>query len=539
MSLSDNERLELHALCDARVDGASTPAQFERLQALLRASPEARASYVRLMALSASLLDYAGEMQADAPTGKAEAAPPPATRRWLAWGGGLAAAALLLVALGVGLRQRPDSGERLDEPEAVAHLSGQRAGQWRGPPPAPGGELRAGERLELSVGYAEVTFDSGAQLVLTGPCVVVIRSAWEAGLEAGSVTVRVPPEALGFRVQHAQVEVVDLGTEFSMVAGADGAAEVFVLKGSVEARPCADPGQPPARLLLAERQARRFAPHAVTEVADRERKLQRLAREVRLDSCLQPAGAVHWSFDRAEGAVSPARIEGRVAGRFDAELAGGGPGAGGGVGRWAGALPCAEGRHASAPLPAFVRRAPYTVACWVRIPDGVRLSDSGAVVAWRAAGATDAPPFSLTRNDEPGRGVLGALRCSVGRSVVVGSTGLCDGRWHHVAVVVRRGSRSSGKLQVKSYVDGKLENVSARYQAKREDPGPRRLRVTAEAGRDRCWIGRLPSSVGAESGFRGDIDELVLVDRALTASEIRHLKHENRLPAAGLLADAQ
>ena len=66
MSLSDNERLELHALCDARVDGTSTPAQFERLQALLRASPEARASYVRLMALSASLLDYAGEMQADA-----------------------------------------------------------------------------------------------------------------------------------------------------------------------------------------------------------------------------------------------------------------------------------------------------------------------------------------------------------------------------------------------------------------------------------------------------------------------------------------
>ena len=67
MSLSDQEQLELHALCDALADGVISEAQRSRLERWLASSEEARRGYVRVMALSASLMEYAGDMQAEAP----------------------------------------------------------------------------------------------------------------------------------------------------------------------------------------------------------------------------------------------------------------------------------------------------------------------------------------------------------------------------------------------------------------------------------------------------------------------------------------
>ena len=67
MNLPDDELLELNALCNALIDDAITDTERARLEKMLAASDEARRFYVRAMALSASLFDYAGEMQSDAP----------------------------------------------------------------------------------------------------------------------------------------------------------------------------------------------------------------------------------------------------------------------------------------------------------------------------------------------------------------------------------------------------------------------------------------------------------------------------------------
>jgi len=45
MNLTDQERLELHALCDALVDGVITEPQRLRLEQWLAASEEARRCY--------------------------------------------------------------------------------------------------------------------------------------------------------------------------------------------------------------------------------------------------------------------------------------------------------------------------------------------------------------------------------------------------------------------------------------------------------------------------------------------------------------
>ena len=101
MSLSDQDRLEVHALCDALADGVLTETQRARLEQWLATSEEARRCYVQAMALSASLMEYAGEMQADAPDAPViNPAERPILRpaAWIWTLGSLAAAAVLVLA---------------------------------------------------------------------------------------------------------------------------------------------------------------------------------------------------------------------------------------------------------------------------------------------------------------------------------------------------------------------------------------------------------------------------------------------------------
>src|SRR5690606_33698780 len=100
---------------------------------------------------------------------------------------------------------------------------------------AAGSYLPSGQALELAAGFAEVIFDSGAEIVLEGPARVDVGSAWEATLAHGSLRANVPEQAIGFLVRNSAVDVVDLGTEFSMVANEKGMTEVVVLRGEVEA----------------------------------------------------------------------------------------------------------------------------------------------------------------------------------------------------------------------------------------------------------------------------------------------------------------
>ena len=229
-TMTDNDRVELNKLISALTDGRATAAEHSRLGEMLEASEEARRFYVRSMAMSASLYGYAGEMQSERPEPK-NVIP---FSGWTRWAAPLAAAAAVLFGIWIArfLAGPNQPGNAEEQPESVAHLSGSKDCKWIGAAPAPGDEFARGRHLELESGFAEVTFDSGAQITLTGPAMLDVRSAWEAELLRGTLKANVPPEAVGFRVINAAVEVVDLGTEFSMTAEEGGVAEVFVLKGA-------------------------------------------------------------------------------------------------------------------------------------------------------------------------------------------------------------------------------------------------------------------------------------------------------------------
>ena len=117
------------------------------------------------------------------------------------------------------------------------------------------------------------------------------------------------------------------------------------------------------------------------------------------------------------------------------------------------------------------------------------------------------------------------MRTEQETDAIVGRTSLRDGAWHHIAVLFLGGKGSRPFVQVKQYVDGRLDGAGLlrRATGKNGTSAPGAL----------VSIGRDPreEAAGAD-GFEGELDELLLADRPFTPDEIRRLMEEN-LPPGG------
>jgi hypothetical protein len=535
MNMSDNDILELHELCNALADGTITEAQQRRLSDLLR-NEEARQLYVRSMALSASLFQYAGEMMAEAPDARSHH-PRRIIRPGAWWAIPFAAAAMLMLAFWLGSNRSTKTGtgnsSEVESEEMVARLSGEKDCRWAGPSIALGDELRSGQQLDLVAGAAEITFDSGAQIVVEAPASMEVASAWNATLRRGTLKATVPAQATGFRVANAAVEVVDLGTEFSMIADENGGTEVFVLKGAVETTSQDGSQANRKRVVLREKQARRFARSGVSDVANREEKLMRLARRLTFERIKKPFGYAHWDFDAVKGGVLPAQAAGLPAGNYEMMLKHGTPLAAlQTAGRWGSALNLDGNTALEASFPELSAHPSRTIAFWTRIPPESELSEAGPAVAWLFAGK-EARLFRIGWNRNPALGAFGVLDARMGRRTVVGMTPLRDGQWHHVAVVITPNRKNELAMQIREYTDGRLEGVGARAGGKRRGNEARKEIETLDIATNILAIGGTsPSS----EHFHGDLDELYICDRALAPREIAYLMQTNQAVIPDLLA---
>jgi Concanavalin A-like lectin/glucanases superfamily/FecR protein len=531
MNLTDQEILELNQLCSAVVDERLDDAQRERLHQLLTASEDARQYYVRAMAQSASLHSYASEMLTEAPD---------AVRvHWLSWRattlwlGALAAAAAVIV----GVSHRPvaapvQAAELSPKNEYVARITGSKQPRWVGGAALkPGDRVRKGQRLELGAGLAEITFDCGAQVLLEGPASLDINSAWDTTLRHGTLKANVPHEAIGFRISNPEVDVVDLGTEFTMATDATGAAEVFVLKGEVEAQPRDASDQD--TVLLREKESRRFGDSGISNVSDSEQRFAALTQPLSLDRLIPRTNCIHWSFDEDEGGLVKADSAGTPLPAYNAQIVVSGPEDFHAVhtqGLHGHALKFDGNVFARASFPGLSNSSTHTVAFWVKVPEDAQLSDAYAMVAWGTMSQKlGFRPVHIGWNRNPSEGNVGALRTDFGGGCALGRTSLRDGRWHHITVVFMPGDNDEQTpVQVKQYVDGRLESGTT-------IPGKTHVMKTEDAAavRDILWLGRrlvASSRRNDRSRFRGEIEELYIADRALAPQEIVELYKDNQPP---------
>jgi ferric-dicitrate binding protein FerR (iron transport regulator) len=234
-----DDKAELLDLIWALCDGSLTAEQRDRLEAMLRGDAEARRRYAMYMGMIHTLRcerlpqrEARRPPLADVPP-LLFAAPPRRRRRKrllaVLLAGALAAAVLLVV--WKWLHHGGNDGGR-----PVAALTGADACRWEsGIAPNVGGRLRAG-KLALEEGLAEITFDSGAVVLLEGPALFEVKSAGSAVLHRGKMTARVPGSAAGFTVQTPR-GVVDTGTEYGIIADASGPTDVYTFVGPVGMTP--------------------------------------------------------------------------------------------------------------------------------------------------------------------------------------------------------------------------------------------------------------------------------------------------------------
>lgn len=533
---------EVHKLCGVLADDSITDAQCARLKELLKTSADAREIYFHSVSLSDSLAEYANETQSelssDTPTRSVAKSVHPA--RYRTWAVGVVAAACIMLSF-VAWQYSPrrnDSKVEIAEVDVVegelesgvlvARITGSKDCVWADASYLDvGAAIQFGEQLDLESGLAEVTFDSGARLVLEGPALLEVDSGWEATLHHGGLRATVPPQAIGFAVHHKSVEVVDLGTEFSMVADADGNAEVHVLTGSVEVSAVSEKEN--ATVVMEEDETLRFGGSRDADQSDFEQRHASLAISPSLDRWGPPVNLVHWSFDKLQNGFFMGESD-SLEGNFrcksadvaltDSSLI---------AGRWEKAMHFDGSFGLSTAMPQMPESGSRTLAFWVRMPqDGVSTSGqsglaSGQVLGtWPLQGKKSARLLRVGWNRNLNQGPLGVLRTEFAKVNAVGTTPLRDSEWHHVALVlVSRGRK--GRLHLTQYVDGRLEGATTRTIKSR--------RIALQDNpRARVWLGRSPKQENASQNyFLGDMDELYIADRALTPSEIVLLMTQNTL----------
>ena len=121
-------------------------------------------------------------------------------------------------------------------PVFVCSLCDTLDAHWAGDSPQPkvGDGLIAGP-MHLESGVIEMTFASKARIAIEGPAQFVLTGPNDMELREGKLSTEVPKRARGFAVTTPTSKVVDLGTRFALNVKTDGASELDVFEGTVEA----------------------------------------------------------------------------------------------------------------------------------------------------------------------------------------------------------------------------------------------------------------------------------------------------------------
>ena len=166
---------------------------------------------------------------------------------------------------------------------------------------ATGHLVALGDRFALASGLMEITYDTGAKVILQGPVTYELESAAGGYLSVGKLTARLEKndkcgtlnaersasssafivQPSSFIVRTPTATVTDLGTEFSVEVSREGKHDVQVFVGMVKVQLPAEAGGKPREIRLTGNQAVRFGAvsNKVTyHAAAPERFVRRLER---------------------------------------------------------------------------------------------------------------------------------------------------------------------------------------------------------------------------------------------------------------------
>ncbi|HVJ47408.1 MAG TPA: LamG-like jellyroll fold domain-containing protein [Luteolibacter sp.] len=388
--------------------------------------------------------------------------------------------------------------------------------------PENGRSFSKGERIAFDSGFVSLRFNKGAELILEGKAELEFTGDNRAKLIRGSAVANVPESAHGFTIDGPGGKVVDLGTEFAVKAEG-GEMEVHVLKGEVEAK-----AKGHKAVALTQDKALRLGKSGAAGLT---------VSPVSFLTALPPKHGsaaldyLHWPFDENQGGEARAIVRGfpesdDTTGRFSS-LPGGSA-----IPHWtkgvfgSGVAFGGQDDYVQTEFPGFGGSSARTVACWVKVPQDLKLTEGYALVSWGAHN-TPGDTWQVSINPDKIDGPVGSLRCGTHEGEVVGSTDLRDGQWHHVAAVLYEGRPANVSTHILLYVDGRLEPAARKsvMRINTDITGPMAQKVSfGKNSAVRTAENKMPKHT-----FRGDLDEVTLCPAALSQGEIRKLMENGRI----------
>ncbi len=271
--MNSTRESELLRLVGAMCDGTITTDEAATLDSMITSDAAARAFYNNYVFMHGELYSRhvalgACDVTEIEPVNLVGAARSVGGYRWLAIAAALVGVAAVSSWLTYSLGRnaaRPNGVARsaLSDGNSVARVTATRNCSWaEASDVGYGSRLRPGQKLNLSTGLIEITFDDGAVVVLEGPASFDVETGGRAQLHDGRLAAVVPERGRGFEVVTSRLNVVDLGTEFGMMADSAGATEVHVFKGLVKAQLLDEAGNKVRTVELNTSEAARIEPAA-------------------------------------------------------------------------------------------------------------------------------------------------------------------------------------------------------------------------------------------------------------------------------------
>lgn len=238
---------KLNRALDQLIEGSLTAEEAQEVQAWMKADPTILSLYLDKMRMESLLRDHA--WPAKPKVAKWRAAP----FQSLAWA---AAAVVLISALGLLLRYDKSSGPGLVDGTPLPSIQFSAASVFdttlaRLPDD---GRLQFGDGVIMNDGSVSIRLPSGVEALLKSPSRFAITGPNRLKLDEGAGWFRVPPAAKRFTVDLPEMEVVDLGTIFTVSVN-EGEHQVQVEQGLVEVRQLLA-GIPAQRLNVGEKLVR-------------------------------------------------------------------------------------------------------------------------------------------------------------------------------------------------------------------------------------------------------------------------------------------
>jgi len=368
--------------------------------------------------------------------------------------------------------------------------------------------LEKGSRLQLSQGSVELTFASGVSSIIMAPADLTLRDEDVVFLSEGTAWFHVPEEAVGFTVKTKDLDIVDLGTEFGVLARTDDYNEVHVFKGKVRASALLHRKE---SAILNAGEARRI---------DSIGRLSAIPENPSafLTSLPDTLPYLHWSFDGQEG-IQVTGTHPDVATIHTTAM---------------GATNFTKGKHGQAisldgisqhlstDWPGFEGNRARTVSFWLKLPANGDYKALPGIVGWGDRSGGNVNKWKvLMVNSKKGAPVK--LRLSWANVWLTSRAPLATSQWQHVTVTSNGNVNEQGYPDAELYVNGQKQAATYGKQIKDVKSFTFGTSIKTQSSKPLLIGADLYLRQKDKNFFNGKIDELYIFDGHMTEAEVQKI----------------